>query len=82
MDDIGHEGMEGIREIRQIYDNFDFGTEILVASIRHPIHIRDAALVGADVATIPLKVFNQLVRHPLTDIGLAKFVEDSKKIPQ
>lgn len=82
LDDIGHEGMEAIREIRQIYDNYDFGTEILVASIRTPIHLRDSALAGADVSTIPLKVFKQLIKHPLTDIGLAQFIEDSKKIPQ
>ncbi|MEZ4743445.1 MAG: fructose-6-phosphate aldolase [Bdellovibrionota bacterium] len=83
LDDIGHEGMQGIAEIRQIYDNYDaFKTEILVASVRHPLHIRDAALAGADVATIPLNVFTQLIKHPLTDIGLAKFIEDAKKIPK
>ena len=82
LDDIGHEGMECIREIRQIFDNYDFGTEILVASIRTPIHLRDSPLAGADVATIPLKVFKQLIKHPLTDIGLQQFIEDSKKIPK
>lgn len=82
LDDIGHEGMECINEIRQIYDNYGFDTEILVASIRSPIHLRDAALAGADVSTIPLSVFKQLIKHPLTDIGLAKFIEDSKKIPK
>jgi transaldolase len=82
LDDIGQDGLECIREIRQIYDNYNFSTEILVASIRNPIHLRDAALAGADVSTIPLKVFKQLVKHPLTDRGLAQFIEDSKKIPK
>ncbi len=82
LDDIGHEGLDCIREIRQIYDNYGYNTEILVASIRHPIHIRDSALAGADVATIPFTVFKQLIRHPLTDLGLAKFIEDAKKIPK
>ena len=82
LDDIGHEGMDGIREIKQIYSNYGYETEILVASTRHPLHIRDAALAGADIATIPFKVFLQLVKHPLTDRGLAQFLEDAKKIPQ
>lgn len=82
LDDIGHEGLDGIREIRQIYDNYGYETEILVASIRHPIHLRDAALCGADVATLPFDVFKKLVKHPLTDAGLAKFLEDAKKIPK
>lgn len=82
LDDIGHEGLDGIREMRQIFDNYDFKTEILVASTRHPLHIRDAALAGADIATIPFKVFQQLVKHPLTDRGLAQFLEDGKKIPK
>ena len=82
LDDIGHEGMDGIREIKQIYTNYGYATEILVASTRHPLHIRDAALAGADIATIPFKVFQQLVKHPLTDRGLAQFLEDAKKIPQ
>ncbi len=81
LDDIGHEGLEIISEIKQIYDNYDFKTEILVASIRNPLHLRDAALYGADVSTIPFKVFQQLTKHPLTDVGLAKFLEDAKKIP-
>lgn len=81
LDDISIEGMELIAQIRQIYDNYDFATEILVASIRSPMHLLESAKLGADVSTIPFKVFSQLVKHPLTDIGLAKFVEDSKKIP-
>ena len=82
LDDIGQNGLDVIRDIRQIYSKNNFRTEILVASVRNPIHLLDAAKVGADVSTIPLSVLKQLVRHPLTDIGLAKFVEDSKKIPK
>ncbi len=81
-DDISEEGMQLIEHIRQIYDNYDFKTKILVASIRNPIHVRDAALIGADVATIPLSVIKQLTKHPLTDIGIQKFLEDWKKVPQ
>jgi transaldolase len=82
LDDISEEGMLLIEQIRRIYDNYDFGTEILAASIRHPIHVVQCALAGADVATIPFKVFDQLVAHPLTDIGLARFLEDAKKTPR
>ena len=82
LDDIGHEGIEGIREIRAIYDNYQFATQILVASARGPIHVRDAAIIGADVATIPFKVYQMLVKHPLTDSGLHQFLEDWKKVPQ
>ena len=80
LDDLSQEGMDIIPQIRQIYDNYGFETEILVASIRNPIHVLDAAIVGADVATIPFKVFNQLVHHPLTDRGLAQFLEDWKAV--
>ena len=80
LDDLGQDGMSIIPQIRQIYDNYGFETEILVASIRNPIHVLDAALVGADVATIPFNVFSQLVHHPLTDKGLAKFLEDWKAV--
>jgi transaldolase len=76
LDDIGQDGFEIIPEIRQIYDNYGFDTEILVASVRHPVHVLHAALAGADVATIPFKVFNQLVHHPLTDKGLDQFLKD------
>ena len=79
LDDISHDGMDLIRQIRAIYDNYGFPTEILAASIRHPLHVNDAALAGADVSTIPFKVINQLIKHPLTDIGLAKFMADWKK---
>lgn len=79
LDDIGQDGMELIREIRAIYDNYDFSTEILAASIRHVTHVRDAALAGADVATLPPSVFRTLLSHPLTDKGLAAFLDDAKK---
>jgi transaldolase len=78
LDDISHEGMQIIRDIRQIYDNYNFPTEILVASIRHPMHVVEAALAGADVGTMPFKVFDQMLAHPLTDIGLKKFLDDWK----
>lgn len=79
LDDVSQDGMELIREIRIIYDNYDFATEILAASIRHPIHVRDAALVGADVSTCPLKILQMLVKHPLTDAGLKQFLADWEK---
>jgi len=81
LDDIGHEGMEIIRQIRQIYDNYGFRTEVLAASIRHPLHVLDAALAGADVATIPFKVFSKLIQHPLTDRGLEAFLRDWQTVP-
>ena len=80
LDDLGQDGMSIIPQIRQIYDNYGFETEILVASIRNPIHVLDAALVGADVATIPFSVFKQLVHHPLTEKGLAQFLADWKAV--
>lgn len=79
LDDIGQDGMQLIRDIVQIYDNYGFPTEVLAASIRHPMHIVDSALAGADVATIPFKVIQQLVKHPLTDKGLESFLNDWKK---
>ncbi len=79
LDDIGQDGMELIREIRMIYDNYDFQTEILAASIRHTMHIRDAALAGADVATLPPAIFRALAQHPLTDKGLTAFLDDWKR---
>lgn len=82
LDDVSHDGMALIKEIRAIYDNYDFKTQILAASIRHPIHVRDAALIGADVATCPLKTLQQLVRHPLTDAGLKQFLTDWEKRKQ
>jgi len=79
LDDIAQDGMQLIRDIVQIYDNYGFATEVLAASIRHPVHIVDCALAGADVATIPFKVIQQLVKHPLTDKGLEGFLNDWKK---
>ena len=82
LDDITHVGMELIEQIRVIYDNYDFATEILVASIRNPIHVLDSAIAGADVATIPFSVIKQLVNHPLTDSGLEKFLKDWETVPK
>jgi transaldolase len=81
LDDIGHDGMELVSQILQIYENYGFDTEVIVASIRHPQHVLSAALIGADVATIPFKVIKQLAKHPLTDIGLDKFLDDWAKVP-
>jgi transaldolase len=81
LDDNGENGMDLIEKIVTIYQNYSFNTEVLVASVRHPIHVTEAALLGADVCTIPLKVIQQLVQHPMTDNGLAKFLADAKKIP-
>jgi len=80
LDDISHNGMDLVEQIITIYDNYGFETEVIVASIRNPIHVVDAALMGADIATIPYKVMEQLIRHPLTDIGLDKFLADWKKL--
>lgn len=82
LDDISQDGMQLIREIRTIYNNYQFKTQILAASIRHPVHIRDCALVGADVATCPLKILQQIVKHPLTDAGLKQFMADWEKRKQ
>lgn len=79
LDDISHNGMELIQQIIQIYDNYGYETQVLAASIRHPLHVVDAALLGAHVATIPYKVISQLLKHPLTDIGLEKFLSDWNK---
>ena len=80
LDDISQEGMEIIEEILAIYGNYDFETEVIVASIRHPRHVVDAALLGAHIATIPFSVIDKLVRHPLTDIGIEKFLKDWGKV--
>lgn len=80
LDDISQEGVDLIAQMRVIYDNYSFGTEILAASIRHTIHLIKCAEIGADVATCPLKVITDLLNHPLTDIGLAKFLADHKKV--
>jgi len=80
LDDISHYGMDLVRQIVQIYDNYGFGTEVIVASVRNPLHVVDAALAGAHIATIPFGVIDQLVKHPLTDIGIEKFLADWKKL--
>jgi transaldolase len=80
LDDISHTGMELVAQILEIYQNYIFETEILVASIRNPLHVLEAAQMGADVATIPLKVIEQLAKHPLTDIGMKKFLDDWKRV--
>lgn len=82
LDDVGTDGMELIADIVSIYENYNFATEVLVASVRHPMHIVDAAKIGAHVATCPPGVIRQLYNHPLTDKGLAAFVEDWKKTGQ
>ncbi len=76
LDDISTDGMDLIHQIRTIYDNYGFSTKLLAASIRHPRHMLDCALAGADVATVPFKVIDQLLKHPLTDVGLEKFLAD------
>lgn len=81
LDDISHSGMDIVKQIVTIYDNYDFSTEVIVASIRNPLHVVDAALMGADIATIPFGVIKQLVKHPLTDIGIERFLSDWKKVP-
>jgi len=82
LDDAGHDGMQVIRDICLIYRNYGFKTEVLTASIRHTLHVLDAAKAGAHIATMPFSVFDKLIAHPLTDIGVAKFLEDYKKIPK
>jgi len=82
LDDVAHDGMELCEQIIQIFDNYDFSTEVIVASIRHPRHVLAAAMMGADIATIPFKVITQLAQHPLTDKGISLFLEDWKKVPQ
>ena len=80
LDDIGHEGMNLVEEIVTVFDNYGMDTEIIVASIRHPLHVVEAALMGADIATIPFGVIEKLVKHPLTDLGMEKFLSDWKKV--
>jgi transaldolase len=82
IDDVGGDGMVLIRQLVQIYKNYGFATEVLAASIRHPVHVVESALAGAHVGTLPHKVILQLLDHPLTSIGLQKFLADAKKIPQ
>jgi len=80
LDDISQTGMDLVEQIVTIYENYGYETEVLVASVRNPVHVLDAALLGADIATIPFKVMEQLIKHPLTDIGLEKFLADWKKM--
>jgi transaldolase len=82
IDDISAEGMEVVQDIVQIYRNYDFQTEVLVASVRGPVHVLQAARMGADVATCPFSVLVQLTKHPLTDLGLKKFLDDWQKVPK
>ena len=82
LDDVGENGMDLIAQVVQIYDNYDFETEVLVASVRHPMHVVEAALLGAHVATVPAKVLHQLIGHPLTDKGLKAFLADWDKLPE
>ncbi len=79
LDDISTSGMELIRQVVTIYRNYNYQTEVLVASVRHPLHVVEAAMIGAHVCTIPFKVIDQLIKHPLTDLGLEKFLADWKK---
>jgi transaldolase len=82
VDDTAGDGMELVQQIVTIYENYGFDTEVLTASVRGPVHFVQAALIGSHVATVPLKVIKQLLKHPLTDVGLAQFLADAKKIPQ
>jgi transaldolase len=79
LDDVGHEGLEGVEQISTIYDNYGYTTEIIVASVRSPMHVLNAGLIGADICTIPYGVMTQLAKHPLTDAGIDKFLADWKK---
>ena len=79
LDDIAENGMDLISDIMTILDNYGFASEVIVASVRHPMHVVESALIGADIATIPFKVINQLAKHPLTDIGMEKFLADWQK---
>jgi transaldolase len=82
LDDISEDGMSAVAQIIEIYRNYDFATKVLVASVRHPIHVLEAARLGADIATLPFAVIEQLARHPLTDAGLKKFLADWEKVPK
>ncbi len=82
LDDVGYNGMQLIEQMVQIFQNYDFQTKVLVASVRHPVHILDSALVSADIVTIPFKVMQQLTQHPLTDKGISQFLKDSQNMKQ
>jgi len=79
LDDVGYEGMQVIQDVMQIFTNYDFPTQVIVASIRHPLHVIEAAKIGAHIATIPPEVIFKMVKHPLTDIGIKNFLDDWKK---
>lgn len=81
LDDISLPGMDLIRDIKTIFVNYSFRTQIIVASVRNPLHVLDAAKIGADIATVPYSTIMALIKHPLTDIGISRFLEDHKKIP-
>ncbi len=80
LDDISHTGMDIVADIQTIYENYVFDTQVIVASVRNPLHVVEAARIGADIATIPFSVIGQLIKHPLTDIGLEKFLKDYEKV--
>lgn len=80
LDDVSHEGMDLIDEIMMVFDNYGFETEVIVASIRHPRHVVEAALIGADIVTMPFAVMEKLVKHPLTDVGMEKFLKDWSRV--
>jgi transaldolase len=81
LDDIGQDGMALIKDVVQIFNNYEFTTQVLVASVRHPIHVVQAALFGADICTLPAKIFDQMLKHPLTDRGVEQFLKDWEKVP-
>jgi transaldolase len=81
LDDISSEGMKLIRDIKTIFDNYDFDTQIIVASVRHPMHVLEAALIGADICTMPFEVMKKLFQHPLTDKGIELFLKDWENVP-
>lgn len=82
LDDISHTGMDLVHQIMDIFENYDFGAEVIVASVRHPVHVLDAAITGAHIATVPFKVLEQMSKHPLTDAGIDKFLKDWEKVPK
>lgn len=81
LDDVSSDGMKLIRDVKTIYDNYDFDTQIIVASVRHPMHVVEAALIGADICTMPFEVMKKLFQHPLTDKGIELFLKDWEKVP-
>jgi transaldolase len=80
IDDVGQPGMELVRDLVTIFNNYSFATEVIVSSVRHAMHVYEAALIGADVVTIPFKVIEQLIKHPLTDVGIKKFLADWESV--